>query len=151
MKNFCKVLGIIALVAIIGFSMVACSDDDGGPGGPGGGGGGGSGGSGGGGGGGSGGGGGGGSSGLIGKWYVTQEGADNALAYQIGYEFKSNGTLIILDSLEVSYTATGNTITMIMEGIRSEPANYYISGTELTITASEMSGFATGTYYKPRR
>jgi len=28
MKNFWKILGIIALVAIIGFSMAACGDDD---------------------------------------------------------------------------------------------------------------------------
>jgi hypothetical protein len=35
MKNFLKLLGIIALVAVIGFSMVACDDgsDDGGGGG----------------------------------------------------------------------------------------------------------------------
>jgi len=30
MKNLFKLLGIIALVAVIGFSMAACSDDDGG-------------------------------------------------------------------------------------------------------------------------
>ena len=28
MKNTLKVLGIIAIVAVIGFSMVSCSDDD---------------------------------------------------------------------------------------------------------------------------
>jgi len=39
MKNTIKVLGIIALLAIIGFSMAACGDDDGGGGGGGGGGG----------------------------------------------------------------------------------------------------------------
>ena len=33
MKNFFKLFGIIALVAIIGFSMVACGGDDGGGGG----------------------------------------------------------------------------------------------------------------------
>jgi len=33
MKNTLKVLGIIALVAVIGFSMAACSDDDAGGGG----------------------------------------------------------------------------------------------------------------------
>jgi len=35
MKNFCRILGIIAIAAVIGFSMAACGDDDG-PGGPGG-------------------------------------------------------------------------------------------------------------------
>ena len=41
MKNFAKFLGIIALVAVIGFSMTACADDDDDNGGGGGGGGGG--------------------------------------------------------------------------------------------------------------
>ena len=41
MKNVFKVLGIITLVALIGFSMIACGDEGGGPAGGGGGGGGG--------------------------------------------------------------------------------------------------------------
>ena len=39
MRNLCKILGLVALVAAIGFSMAACDDGSGGPGGGGGGGG----------------------------------------------------------------------------------------------------------------
>ena len=171
MKNFVKLLGIIALVAIMGFSFVACGDGDGpgGPGGPGGGGGGG-----GSGGGSGGGGGGGGGSGLVGKWYTDKQTADGVAAglgysqndyinlYMAGklpdgavidlaaYEFKSNGKIIAGGSVEYNYSATSNTITVIYEGFKAVPANYSISGKTLTLDAPEGSGLTTGTYYKAR-
>ena len=112
---------------------------------------------------------------LVGKWYNSQEFADKVGAasklYSMDeftslansgklpdgawydypmYEFKSNGKLSILGgTTEIAYTATANTIT-----IYNEPANYTISGTELTITdpkGTGMTGLTPNTYYKPKK
>jgi hypothetical protein len=132
MKNKIKWLGIIVLVVVIEFSFTACGGDDvsgGGDSGTSGGGG----------------------SGLVGKWYMTQEYADDAVAFACMYEFKSNGTFIVGNSDEYTYTATASTIVITVNGNKGQPANYTISGTELTITGSTATGFLQGTYYKPRR
>jgi hypothetical protein len=142
MKKLYKVLAmrciaIIAIVAVIGFSFAAC-DDGGGGGGPGNDGGGG-------------GGGGGGGSGLIGKWYATQETANSRAEWAVCYEFKSNGELLVAGTdMDCTYKASGGQLTMTIMGYPAGSANYNISGTELTISNAGDSGWADGTYYKPR-
>ena len=160
LKTILRIAGIIAIAAVIGFSMVACSDDNGG--GPGGGGSGG---------------GGGGSSGLVGKWYSDKETADavaagkgysyndylnlglagnlpdGAVLDEPTYEFKSNGQLYIGMNINTgfTYTATASTITLNYSGYTyPASANYSISGKTLTLNAPEGSGLLTGTYYKAR-
>ena len=93
MKNFVKYFGIIALVALIGFSMVACSDDGGG-GGPGGGGGGG--------------GGGGSSASIIGMWEDEAFGWNKLEFTSSGWTYYAFG----LVSEEGIYTINGNTVTL---------------------------------------
>jgi len=128
MKNLLKAFSIIALVAVIGFSMVACGGggDDGG--------------------------GGGGKGALISKWYVTQEFADNGDDRGKLYEFKSNGKLIVGNKIisievEVNYEATATQV----RSTGSAWADYTISGTALTITNAGGSGLTDGTYYKPKK
>jgi hypothetical protein len=133
MKSLYKLFGIIALIAVIGFSFAACGDGGGGGGG---------------------GGLGGGGSGLVGKWYVTQETADARQEIALAYEFRANGKLIatsLMSDLDLTYTASGGKLTMTIMGYPTgDSADYSISGTELTIFNEGSSGFSNGTYYKPR-
>ena len=101
MKNFCRILGIIALVAIIGFSMAACGDDDGPGGGPGGYGPGGGGG-----------GGGGSSANLTGTWEDNALGGNRYVftAYSYTYHFMS----WVTD--EGTYTVNGSTVRFTSNG-----------------------------------
>jgi len=101
---------------------------------------------------------------LIGKWYGSQESADNAadFGYDAAYEFRSDGVFIFvgIDNI-LGYTATANTITLFvldpssLEGQKGDiyaPAGYTISGTVLTITGDpNKTGLVSGSYYKPRR
>jgi hypothetical protein len=137
MKNLFKVLGIIALVAIIGLSFAACDDNSGGggsggPGGPGN---------------------TGGSGGLVAKWYVTQGMADAGDSPV--WEFTSNGKLTSGGvDVGLTYKATSNTITLYYGSTPLDvPTHYYtISGTVLTITNPESPlSDLVGTWYKPRR
>jgi hypothetical protein len=126
MKTIMKLLGIIALVAIVEFSFVSCDNGNGG-------------------------GGGGGSGSLVGKWYGTQETANSGAAWAICYEFKANGELLVANEDGFTYTASGGKITAYIFGYAlGGSANYKISGTALTIYNAGDSGFADGTYYKPR-
>ena len=139
MKNLFKVFGIIALVAVIGFSFSACSGkDDGGNNG-----------------------GGGSYSGpLLGKWYISQEYADfdwknSPYADNEGnatmYEFNSDGTISIGGTKTTNtFTATANTLTM---NNNPASASYSISGNVLTITVPDFSatGWTPGNYYKPNK
>jgi hypothetical protein len=93
-----------------------------------------------------------GDSGLIGKWYVTQETADSLTEEAVCYEFKANGELLAAN-LEYGFTykASGGKLTLYVYGFTTgDSADYSISGTELTISNEGDSGFADGTYYKPR-
>jgi hypothetical protein len=121
MKNLFKVFGIIALVAVIGFSFVACGGDDGGGGG----------------------GGGGGRSALIGKWYAHQREEDHLPQYYM-YWFQSNGKLNVGTYYEFNYTATATQVKTT-----GDWANYTISGNVLTITdLPGKSSALAGTFYK---
>jgi len=155
MKNIFKLIGIVALVAVIGFSFAACSDGGSGGGG---------------------GGGGGGISALLGKWYGSQEEADEvgaaaaagklysqneymslsssgtlpegAVADIPVYEFASNGKLFIggqgsVMGIEFTYEATADKIRATGSWV-----SYTIIGTVLTIVGDE-SGLTQGKYYKP--
>jgi hypothetical protein len=119
MKKTFRVFGIIAIIAVIGFSMAACSDDSGG------------------------------SNSLVGTWYYSQSGANSRISSNVAYEFKSNGDLVVENYYSFRYESSGNRITMYVLGTPFS-ANYSISGTELTIWGAGSSGFANGTYYKPR-
>jgi hypothetical protein len=137
MKNVFRVLAIISIALMIGFSFAAC--DDGSTGG-GGGGGGGSGGS-------------GGSGGLVGKWYDTQEHADARMELAVMYDFRSNNALFINNiDTGATYKASGGKLQMYYAGYAANgTANYSISGTVLTISnAGEYSGWHNSTLYKPR-
>jgi uncharacterized lipoprotein YehR (DUF1307 family) len=128
MKNVFRVLAIISIALVIGFSFAACDD-------------------------GSTGGGGGGSGGLIGKWYTHQEHADARREIAVVYEFKSNGVLLTANiDVGATYKASGGKLQMWVSGYTTgETADYRISGTELTIyNAGSNSGWANGTLYKPR-
>ena len=145
MKNIVKLFGIIALVAVIGFSFAACGGNDSGGGG--------------------GGGGGGSYSGpLLGKWYFTQEFADKVASLEDfqdwpAYEFTSDGKFFGnsngLGSL--IYTATSNTFTIryARNQIEFRTYNYSISGTVLKCKYSGGTEynppFLNGTWYKPGR
>jgi len=133
MKNVFKVLGIIALVAVIGFSMAGCKNDDDSNGSSGGGGGG----------------GGGAGSALVGKWYSTQTAA-NAGTGSATYEFSSDGKIFVGGNSvsSLSYTATANTITTTTSGVSLGTINYKIEGTKLTLTGAATSGLAAGDYFK---
>jgi hypothetical protein len=117
---------------------------------------------------------------LVGKWFESQENADRAAAdiaagigftnkeiFDIGprnlpdgwtnassqYEFTSNGRLIVGGLLEVTYTATANTVTANIEGGLAT-ADFTISGNVLTLTQSPNArggGFVSGTYYRASR
>ena len=134
LKAILRIAGLVALVAIIGFSMVACGDDGGsGPGGGGGGGGG----------------SGGGGSGLVGKWYTTQGMADAGGTPT--WEFTSDGRLLYAGSMKYTYTATSDTISLSVQGNFIGTYNYTISANVLTITDPEKPwniGAFVGTYYK---
>jgi len=162
MKKFFQLFELIALVAVIGFSMAACDDGGGGgppgsgsnpgssnpggsnpggtnPGGtnPGG----------------------tnpgtsnpGDSSGLVSKWYRTQANAD--AGNSVEFEFTSNGKLTQAGvDIGVTYTATSNTFSMYYEGEFQVKFNYSISGTVLTLDCPEQPYTQmVGTWYKPRR
>jgi len=139
MKNFVKVFGIIAIVAVIGFSFAAC-DEDSGPSGtnPGGSGtDGGNTGSGGG--------------GLVGKWYASQGMADAGDTPV--FEFRSGGKYIGAGMDQgMTYTSTSNTFTLYYSGQFIAKYNYSISGTVLTCDNADQpgSGLMVGTWYKPR-
>ena len=158
MKNFIKCLRIIALAAVIVFTMTACGGGGGGGRvrGP-----------------------------LVGHWFSTQEEADKVsgskaqsgvpdvakgtmmesllslleVHFTVGdhfilptYSFMPDGRLFVGGfSIDSTYTATANTITInIGGGIGT--ADYTISGNALTIKmrAEQQGGLVSGTYYKAR-
>jgi len=113
MKNLFKFLGIISLVLVMGFSMTACKDDEGGDdnggntgGGP-----------------------------LVAKWYLTQEGANNDNDFFFEFEFTSDGKFKPLSGgTSWTYTSTDTTITFLSSGKAVGTGTYSITGTKLTLT-----------------
>jgi len=142
MKNVLKVFGLIAIVAIIGLSMLACDDDpppsSNNPGGgtnPGGGNNPGS----------------SSGSGLVGKWYASQAMADAGDTPL--FEFTSNGKYIPAGmDIGATYTTASNTFSVYYRGEFQLKYNYSISGTVLTCDCPEQPyAQMVGTWYKPRR
>jgi hypothetical protein len=130
MKNTFKWFVVIAIVAAIGFSMAACDDGSSGPGGVNTG-------------------GNTGGSGLVGKWYASQGMAD--AGGTPAWEFRSDGRLIYGGSMNYTYTATSNTISVSVQGTFIGTYNYTISGNVLKITDPERpygGGTLLGTWYK---
>jgi len=134
MKNFFKLLGIIALVAVIGFSMAACGDN------------------------------GGNNNGsdnvdatIVGKWYDSQTNADADGPTGLMFEIKSDGTFIEggtypynNNSYGTKCTTSSGTITTWKGSDDRAAAKYSVSGTVLSLTAGEhgWDGITPATYYK---
>jgi len=119
MKNVFKVLGIIALVAVIGFSMAACGgDDDGGGGGNTG------------------------PSALHATWTNTYNSATYTMTFKADGTFSSQGTTYPAPDGNYPYTVSGNTITILDEnkdtGIKF---TFSISADGNTLTIKDGMGF----------
>jgi hypothetical protein len=129
MKNILKLMGIIALAAVIGFAMAAC-DTGGGSGnnnnnnsGSG-------------------------SAALVGKWYATQDDADKGVEEsKIPIEFTSDGKVKKYGTDRGAYTVSGNSITIL-----GSTVTYSISGTKLTITGNvdDIIKDSPNYYYKKK-
>ena len=86
--------------------------------------------------------------GLVAKWYVTQEDADQE-TIAIVYDFREDGTLYSSLGVKLAdYTATSNTIRLIVSGVSTGNTSYTISGTKLTLLGSGTGGLLPGDYYK---
>lgn len=131
MKKAYKLIWIIALIAIVGFSLAACDNGNGGSGGDGN----------------------GGNSGgnsIIGKWYT------NISSTIPVYEFTSDGRFLVVGvNRGHTYSASGGKLTLYRTDIITGQistmgtADYTISGNSLTIfNSSANSGIVEGTYYK---
>ena len=138
MKTVCRLLGCLAIVAVIGFSMTACGKD-------------GSGGSG------SGDNARGAASGLAAKWYGSQEAANSGFQMAVAYEFTADGKFFFGFSREDmgTYTVANNTITLVNGfGNAAGTAKFSISGTKLTIAGGQNPAglmiLQDGTYYRSR-
>jgi predicted small secreted protein len=113
MRNFIKIFGVIALMAVIGFSMAACNDDSGG------------------GGGGNSGGGGGGGNPFVGTWNGYDTGNDairlviTSSSFTVTWPNYFNPA-----TYSGTYTYSGNTATFIAEGNRGGTAT--VSGNTMT-------------------
>jgi hypothetical protein len=132
MKNFFKLFGIIALAAVIGFSMAACkTDDDGGDGGNGGNGGGG--------------GGGGGSNTIANGTYINERHANTKIVIQ-GNSWTLN--LNDKDTNKGTYTLSGNnmkgrsTYRLLYDAWVEDTGNYF----EATIMSEGFAVTSTGHY-----
>jgi hypothetical protein len=114
MKNILKLLGIIALVAVIGFGVIACDNGGGG------------------------GGGGGGSTSLAGTtWKATMEGMTLTLSLtQTTYTISFTGGNIPPET--GSYTVSGNTVTINSPEMGKMTGTLSADGKTLTI--NEMGG-----------
>jgi len=125
MKNVLKTFGLIALMAVIGFSMAACSDDGGG--GPGGGGGG----------------GGGGGNSLAGTtWKCTESYYGMSVTYTLTFT-ASRVTLAYnmmgaSDIYNGTYTVNGNSVTMNWDQGWTGSASYTLNGNKLTDTEGHI-------------
>jgi predicted trehalose synthase len=119
MNKLFKLIGIAAIVAVIGLSMTTCSSDTAGD------------------------------TSIVGMWYSSQANANAGVMWAMRYNFKANGELERPNSTNCTYTAVGNKLTMYLSGVQvGTGATYRISGTLLSITNAGNSGFANGTYYK---
>jgi len=132
MKNILKFFTIFALVAIIGFSMIACDDgsnnnDNGSGNGDGG----------------------GNSNALVGKWYTTQAAANaDTNGTNAPYEFTSDGKLLAGGADQgITYTVSGNTLNTLTAGQTIGTTTFSISGTKLTLS-SACTPLAAMPYYK---
>ena len=121
MKNKIKFLGIIAIVAVIGFTFAACDLDGGSSGSSR-------------------------DSALAAEWYVDEE----TSALGIAYEFKSNGDFHVAGSsvATMTWSTSGGKMTMKAAGYTMGTADYSISGKVLTLSNVGSSGLSAGTYYK---
>jgi hypothetical protein len=126
MKKFVKLIGIVALAAIIGFSMAACGGD-GDPSSPGGGGG-----------------GGGSSNPFVGTWTGNFSGVSAQLVFSASTVTLSFPEYPSLGSETFSYTYSGNTATMTSGGVATDTAT--ISGS--TLTLRDLSDGTTYTFTK---
>jgi hypothetical protein len=127
-RSLVLLLGIITIVGITGFSLASCKTDaDDGSGGsiP---------------------------SGLVAVWYadandngIVDSGEDTTPAY----EFKSDGSLLVMGVSGYSFSVSGNKITMKIAGqAATESITFTISGKKLTLSGDPTSGFAAGSYAK---
>jgi hypothetical protein len=123
MSKVFKLIGIAAIVAVIGFSMTTCSSGDSDI-----------------------------DSEIVGIWYTSQVNANAGNAFTVQYNFKADGKLEYKNSTNLRYTAKGNKLTMYSSGVAGKSsATYRIIGTMLSITNAGNSGFAGGNYYKPSK
>ena len=88
---------------------------------------------------------------LVGKWYASQEDADEGDSGIVAYEFTSDGHLKIIGISLMKYNVSGDTITTKILGFTTGTAKYSINGTELTISDGDpVTGLIDGTFYKNR-
>jgi hypothetical protein len=133
MKNTIKWFGIIAFVAVIGFSVAACGDvDDGGDEDH--------------------------DGKLIGTW-VNDDAADSPFGYKYTLKFESNGKLTLSltsswgsgDRKEFSWSTSDGILTLISSGALYDvtyTVEYSISGKSLTVSKSDIPQLRKGTYTK---
>jgi hypothetical protein len=114
MKNEIKLIGIIVIVAVIGFSFVSCSD--GGSGGPGG------------------------SAALQGTWKWTNPSPQAGMKNAISITFSGNNFTYIeyefggsIDIGKGAYTVNGSTLTLMFDEGFTEVFQFSISGNEATL------------------
>ena len=112
MKTTTKILGIIALTALIIFAFASCDEA---------------------------------STSLVGKWYLASNHVGG-----VAYEFTADGKVLVLGLDQgVTYTTSGNTITISIYGFKVGTIDYKISGTQLILSNSTGTpGIVAGTYYK---
>jgi len=125
MKNFIKLLGIAALVAVIGFSMIACDSGGGGSsnnnnsGGSGG--------------------------NLAGTTWIHSSGSPK-------YFFKSNGDFFENGQDMGMWSTSGSTLTfkggLAGNSSQTATATYSVSGSTLTISDASINFITEGTYNK---
>jgi hypothetical protein len=129
MKRVFRLLGIIAVMAVIGFALGGCPTATGGDGGsdiP---------------------------AELVAKWYIDANNngtVDAAEKTTAAYEFKADGKLVVAGTdAGLTFTVSGDKITLVSGGTAAaESITFKINGKKLTLTGSTASGFVAGTYVK---
>jgi hypothetical protein len=122
MKNTIKLIGIIAVAVIIGFSMAACDNNGGGGGIP---------------------------AELVAAWYSDANGngiVDGVEGIVAIYDFKSDGKLVVSGAdTGLIFSVSGDKITL--QGL-TDSITFKIEGKKMTLSGSTASGFLPGAYAK---
>jgi hypothetical protein len=86
---------------------------------------------------------------LVGKWYFIYDDAD--LEAELIYEFRADGTFLIIGMGGYTFSASEGLITIFQEGDVVGSAQYTLSGTALTISnAPKNNALMNGTYHQKK-